>query len=56
MELSYYEIVDLERFLGTLESCDYLGVAPKLSDQDAMVLGMMHGKMSNWLRTFSRGD
>lgn len=55
MELSYYEVIDLERFLGTLASCDYMGVAPKLNDDDYLMVGMMQGKMMRWMRENRRG-
>jgi hypothetical protein len=50
MQFGYLEVVDLERFLGTLASCDYLGVAPKLSENDYFLLNMMQGHMMRWLR------
>lgn len=56
MKLMYYEVRDLEKFLGTLASCDELGVAPRLTDDDVFILNIMHAKMDSWLRTFSRGD
>jgi len=55
MKLSYYEVMDLERFLGTLSTCDYMGVAPKLSEGDVMLLAMMEGKMHRWMREQERG-
>jgi hypothetical protein len=50
MKLSYYEVKDIERFLGTLASCDYLGVAPKLSEDDYFLLNMIQGKMIKFIR------
>jgi hypothetical protein len=50
MKLSYLEVVDLERFLGTLDTCDYMGIAPKLNENDAFLLAMMQGHMQRWLR------
>jgi hypothetical protein len=55
MKLSYYEVVDLERFLGTLASCDYMGVAPKLSEADYFIVSMMQGHFVRWLREQERG-
>jgi len=55
MKLSYYEVKDLERFLGTLASCDYLGVAPTLSEDDYLMVGMMQGKMMRYLRENASG-
>ena len=55
MKLSYYEVMDLERFLGTLSTCDYMGVSPKLTDNDAFLLAMMQGHMQRWLRQQERG-
>lgn len=50
MKLSYLEVKDLERFLGTLSTCDYMGVSPRLKDDDVFLLNMMQGHMQRWLR------
>jgi hypothetical protein len=55
MKLSYYEVRDLERFLGTLATCDYMGIAPKLSENDAFLVAMMEGKMKRWMGRQERG-
>lgn len=53
MELGLAEWQDIERFLGTLTTCDYMGIPPKLNDTDYFVARCLEVKIRKFVEANS---
>jgi hypothetical protein len=51
MKLTTSELKDIEMFLGTLATCDYLGVHPTLPEEKINRLSQIQFDIQNYLRS-----
>ena len=55
MLISDQETKDIERYLGTLSTCEYKRVAPRLSAEDAEHLAELQIKFYNYIQEYCNG-